>query len=115
MHNTVILEVVLYDCETWSLTLREERRLRVFENGVMRRIFWLKRDENREWRRLHSDLLHSLYRSFNTVRVIKSRRLRWTEYVARLEEGRSAFKISKETYWRETSNFLGVDARTILE
>ena len=56
-------------CETWSLTLREEYRLSVFENRILRRIFRLKRDENGEWRRLHNEELHSLYRSPNTVRV----------------------------------------------
>ena len=81
---------MLYGCETWSLTLREESRLRVFENRILRRILGPKRDENGEWRRLHNEELHSLYRSPNIVRVIKSRRLRWTGYVARLEE---AFKL----------------------
>ena len=85
--------VVLYGCETWSLTLREESRLRVFENMILRRIFGPKRDENGEWKRLHNEELHSLYRSPNIVRVIKSRRLRWAGHVARMEEGRSAFKI----------------------
>ena len=80
-------------CETWSLTLREESRLRVFENRILRRIFRPKRDENGEWRRLHNEELHSLYRSPNIVRVIKSRRLRWAGHVARMEEGRSAFNI----------------------
>ena len=63
------------------------------------RIFGPKRDENGEWRRLHNEVLHSLYRSPNIVRVIKSRRLRWAGYVARIEEGRSAVKIltSKST------------------
>ena len=84
---------MLYGCETWSLTLREESRLRVFENRILRRIFGSKRDENGEWRRLHNEELHSLYRSPNIVRVIKSRRLRWAGHVARMEEGRSAFKI----------------------
>jgi hypothetical protein len=73
MHKNIILPVVLYGCETWSLTLREDRRLRVFENRVLRRIFGPKRDEiTREWRGLHD-----LYTSPNIVRVIKSRRMRW--------------------------------------
>ena len=84
---------MLYCCEVWSFTLREERRLRVFENRILRRIFEPKRDENGEWRRLHNEELHSLYRSLNIVRVIKYRRLRWAGHVARMEEGRSAFKI----------------------
>ena len=84
---------LLYGCETWSLTLREESGLRVFEIRILRRIFGPKRDENGEWRRLHNEELHSLYRSHNIVRVIKSRRLRWAEHVARIEEGRNAFKI----------------------
>ena len=59
----------------------------------MRRIFGPKRDENGDWRRLHNEELHSLYRSYNIVMLIKSRRLRWAGHVARMEEGRSAFKI----------------------
>ena len=93
IYKTIILPVVLYGCETWSLTLREDSRLRVFENRVLRRIFGHKRDENGERRRLHNEELHSLYRSPNIVRVIKSRRLRWAGRVARMEKGRSAFKI----------------------
>ena len=84
---------MLYGCETWSLTLREECRLRVFENRILRRIFGPERDENREWRGLHNEKLHSLYRSPNIVRLIKSRRLRWAGHIARMEEGRSAFLI----------------------
>ena len=76
-----------------SLTLREESRLRVFENRILRRIFGPKRHENGEWRRLHNEELHSLYRSPNIVRVIKSRKLTWAGHVARMEEGRSGFKI----------------------
>jgi len=76
-----------------SLTLREERRLRVFENRILRRILGPKRDENGEWRRVHNEELHNFYRSPNIVRLIKSRRLRWAGHVARMEEGRSAFKI----------------------
>ena len=77
--------------EASSLTLREEYRLREFENRILRRIFVPKRDENGEWRRLHNEELHSLYLSPNIVRVIKSRRLRWAGHVARMEEGSSAF------------------------
>jgi hypothetical protein len=68
--------------------LREEHRLRVFENRVLRRIFGPKRMEDRSWRKLHNDELHSLYFSPNFVRVIKSRRLRWAGHVARVVEGR---------------------------
>ena len=84
---------VLLGCEIWSLTLREEFRLRVFETRILSRIFGPKRDGNGKWRGLHNEELHSLNRSPNIARVIKSRRLRWTEHVARVEEGRSAFKI----------------------
>ena len=90
IYRTVILPVVLYGCETWSLTLREERRLRVFENSVfenrvLRRIFWPKRDEvTGEWRKLHNELVNNLYSSHNIVGVIKSRRMRWAGHVARM-------------------------------
>ena len=84
---------MLYGCETRSLALREESRLRVFENRILRQIFGPKRDENAEWRRFHNEELHSLYRSPNIVMGIKSRRMRWAGHVARMEEGRSAFKI----------------------
>ena len=71
----------------------EECRLRVFENQILRRIFGPKRDENGEWKRLYNDELRSLYCSPNIVRMIESRRLRWAGHGARMEEGRSAFKI----------------------
>jgi hypothetical protein len=73
IYKTVILPVVLYGCETWSLTLKEEHRLRVFENTVLRKIFGPKREEDGSWRKLYNDELHSLYSSPNIVRVIKSR------------------------------------------
>ncbi|KAJ4444008.1 hypothetical protein ANN_05797 [Periplaneta americana] len=78
IYKTVILPVVLYDCETWTLTLREEHRLRVFENKVLRKIFGAKRNEvTGEWRKLHNAELHALYSSPDIIRNIKSRRLRW--------------------------------------
>jgi len=78
-----MLPVVLYGCETWSLTLREERRVGVFENRVLRRIFEAKRDEvTGEWRKLHNEELNDLYCSPNIVRVIKSRRMKWAGNIA---------------------------------
>ena len=84
---------------TTGPTLREERRLNVpvFENRILRRIFGLKRDANGKWRMLHNEELHSLYRSPNIVRVIKSIRLRWAGDVARMEDGRRALKMLKIT------------------
>jgi hypothetical protein len=76
IYKTVILPLVLYGCETWSLALREEHRLRVFENRVLRNICRPKRKEDGSWRKLHNDELHNLNFSQNIVRVIKSRRMR---------------------------------------
>jgi hypothetical protein len=87
IYKTVILPVVLYGCETWSLTLGEEHRLRVFENTVLRKIFGPKREEDGSWRKLHNEL-HNLYSSPNIVRVIKSRRMRWVGHVVRMGQGR---------------------------
>jgi hypothetical protein len=85
IYRTIILPVDLYGCETWSLTLREERRLRVFENRVLRRIFGSRRDEvTGEWRKLQIEELIVLYCSPNIVRVIKSGRMRWAGHVARM-------------------------------
>jgi hypothetical protein len=89
VYRTIILSVVLYGCETWSLTLREERKLRVFENKVLRRIFGPRREEvTEECRRLHNEELNALYSSPNIVRVIKWRRMRWAGHVARMSEVR---------------------------
>jgi hypothetical protein len=87
-----MLAVVLYGCETWSLTLREEHRLRVFENRVLK-IFGPKREEDGSWRKLHNDELHDLYSSPNIVRVIKSRRIRWAGHLACMGEGRGAYRV----------------------
>jgi hypothetical protein len=94
IYKTIILPVVLYGCETLSLTLREEHRLRVFENRVLRRIFGPKRDEvTGGWRKLHNEELHGLYCSPSIVRVIKARRMRWAGHVARMGEVRGAYNI----------------------
>ena len=83
IYRTIILSVVVYGCETWSLTLREERRLRVFENRVLRGICGPKRDEvTGEWRTLHNEELNDQYCSPIIVRVIKQRGMRWVGHVA---------------------------------
>jgi hypothetical protein len=85
--------VVLCGCKTWYLTSGKEHRLRVFENRVLRRIFGPKREEDGSWRKLHNDELHSVYSSYNIVRVIKSRRMRWAGHVARMGEGRDVYRV----------------------
>jgi hypothetical protein len=93
IYKTVILPVVLYGCETWSLTLREEHRLRVFENRVLRKISGPKREEDGSWRKLHNDKLQNLYSSPNIVSEIKSRRMRGVGHVARMGEGGGVYRI----------------------
>jgi hypothetical protein len=91
---TIILAVVLYGCETWSLTVKEEQRLRVFENRVLRRIFGPKRDKaTGQWKGLHNEERNDLYSSPNIIRVIKSRRMRWAGNVACMGEKRGAYRI----------------------
>ena len=83
---------LFYGCETWSLTLREEHRLRVFENKVLRKIFGAKKDEiTGEWRKLHNAELHALYS--NIIRNLKSRRLRWAGHVTCMEQSRNAYRV----------------------
>jgi len=110
------LPVVLYGCETWSLILREERRLRVFENRVLRRIFGPKRNEvTREWRKLHNEELNELYFSPNIVWAIKSRRMRWAGHVARMRERRGVHRVLVgKPRGKRLLGDPGVDGRTIL-
>jgi hypothetical protein len=94
IHRTIIFPVVLYGCETWSLTLKEERRLRVFENRVLRRIFGPKGEGvTGEWSNLHNEELNGLYSLSNLVWVIKSRRLRWAGHVAHMGKGRGVYRV----------------------
>jgi hypothetical protein len=94
IYKTIILPVVLYGCETWSLTLTEKHRLWVFENRVLRRIYEPKRGEvTGGWRKLHNEELHKLYSSSSIIRMIKSRRMRWAGHVARIGAKRNAYRI----------------------
>jgi hypothetical protein len=98
IYKSMILPVVLYGYETWSLTLREEHRLRVFENRVLKRIFGPKRDEViGGWIKLHNEELHSLYCSPSIIRIMKTRRMRWAGHLARME--RSGMHIG---FWWES-------------
>jgi hypothetical protein len=94
IYKTIILPVVLYGCNAWSLTLREEHRLRVFENRVLRRIFGPKRDEVAGgWRRLHNEELHNLCPSRNIVKAIKSKRMRWVGHVVSMGGMRNGYSV----------------------
>jgi hypothetical protein len=92
------MPVVLYRCETWSLTLREDHRHRVFENRVLWRIFGPKRDEVMgEWRNMHNEELRDLYSSPSIIRIIKSRWMRWAGHIVQM--GRRGTRIG---YWWES-------------
>jgi hypothetical protein len=94
IYKTVILPIVLYCCETWSLIIREEHRLRVFDNRVLRRIFGPERDEvTGEWRKMHSGELYNLSTSPDIIRQIKSSIMRWVGNVARMGEGRNVYRV----------------------
>jgi hypothetical protein len=94
----IIILPVFYECETWSVTLKEEHGLRVFENRVLRGIFGPKRDEvTGEWRKLHSGELRNLYSSSNIIREIKSRTMRWAAHVARMGGTEEC-----KRFWRES-------------
>jgi hypothetical protein len=86
--------VVLYGCETWSITLREEHRLRAFENGVLTKIFGLRGGQgNQEWRRVHNEEVYGLYSSLNINRLIKSRRMGWAGHVTRVGDRKGAYRV----------------------
>jgi hypothetical protein len=94
IYKTIVFLVVLYGCETWSLTVREEHKLRVFENRVLRRIFGPKRNGvTGGWRKLHNEELHNLYSSPSIIRIIKSRRMRWAGHVAQMGEKRNMYGL----------------------
>jgi hypothetical protein len=93
VHRTVILSVVLYGCETWSLTFRQESKLKVLGNWVLRKISGSERDEvSGDWRRSHNEGLHELYSSPNFVGVIESRRVEWVGQLAPLGERRDTYR-----------------------
>jgi hypothetical protein len=94
IYKTIILPVVLYGFETWSLTVRGGHKLRVFENRVLRRIFGPKRDGvTGGWRKLHNEELHNLYSLPSIIIIIKSRRMRWVRHVARMGEKRNVYRL----------------------
>jgi len=116
IYRTIILPVVFYGCEIWSLTRREERKLRVFEDMLLRRIFGPRRDEvTGEWKRSHNEELNELYSSLNIVQVIISRRMRWAGHVVRMGEERGVYRVllgkpEGRNHWEN----LGIDGWIIL-
>jgi len=117
IHGILILSFVLYGCETWSHILREEYRLGVFENRVLRRILGPKRDDvTGEWRKIHNEELNDLYCSPNIFRVMKSNRGRWAGHVTRMGERRGVYRVlvgkpEGKKHWGDP----GVDGRIILK
>jgi hypothetical protein len=93
IYRTILLPFVLYGCETWSLTLMVERRLRAFENRVLRRIFGPMSEVTGKWRKLQNEELNDLYSSPNIVQLIKSKRMRLAGHVARMGEGRGVYRV----------------------
>jgi hypothetical protein len=94
IYKTIILPVVLYMCGTWSLTLREELKLSVFENRVLRSLFCPKKDEVMGgWRKLHNEELHDLYSSPSIIRIIKLRKIRWTGHMVQMREKRNMYRF----------------------
>jgi hypothetical protein len=94
IYKTIILPVILYGCETWSLTLRKEHRPRVFENRVLRRIFGQKREEMTDgWRKLHNEQLRNLFPSPSIIRMAKLWRMKWAGHVGRMGEKRKAYRL----------------------
>jgi hypothetical protein len=94
IYKTIILPVVLYECETWSLTLGEDHRLRMLENRVLRRIFGPKKDDvTGRWRKLHDEELHNLSSSPSIISMITSRRIKWRGHVACMRGKRNAYRI----------------------
>jgi len=116
IHRNIILPVVLYGCETWSLTFRERHRLMMVENGLLRKIFGRKTDEvTVEWRILHSEKLYDQYCLPHNIRVIKSRRMIWVGHVARMRK-----EVPTKFWWgdlmeRDHPEDLGVDGKIILK
>jgi hypothetical protein len=101
IYKTIILSAVLYGCETWYLTLREEHMLRVFQNRMLRGIFGPKKDEVMgEGRKLNNEQFRDLYSSPSIIRMIKSRRMRWAVQVAQMDEKRNAYRLLG--YWWES-------------